>query len=265
MRTPTTGGANSGRKVMISRTGRVGTASTIGQKLQLVGSINGHPLTPSAPARARQPRAAPTAPKRLPLALLREFRRIAAAGRYRSNPRSAGSANRCSTERAPPRACPAVAGRVVMLESGRLLELVNDRVKRAVLVMRRAEVAQWYRLTPLLQVHRQPRFADPRSPGSTTRPSHAPPAASDAAAGQFFVTTDQRSGGRAQCFETAVYAAWAQHPQAGTGSENPLSATCPRSSQSNNLPTSWRVLAPITTVLGSAPAPGYPQVAQLRR
>jgi len=56
-------------------------------------------------------------------------------------------------------------GGVVTPESGRLLELADDWVKRAVLVMRRAEIAQvgmQFRLKVLLQFHCQPRFADPR-------------------------------------------------------------------------------------------------------
>jgi hypothetical protein len=54
---------------------------------------------------------------------------------------------------------------VVAPESGRPLELTDDRVKRAVLMVGRAEVTQvgvWLRLKSFLQFHRQPRLADPR-------------------------------------------------------------------------------------------------------
>ena len=70
------------------------------------------------------------------------------------------------------------------------------------------------RLKPLLQFHRQPRLADPRlareqhHPPVTTR--SLPPAAQQQL--EFFVATNQRRGGRAQCFEPAVEAARAEHP-----------------------------------------------------
>src|SRR5437016_5091700 len=98
-----------------------------------------------------------------------------------------------------------------------MFELGDEGVERAVLVVRRAEIAQpGMRLAFDMRgkCRRQPRLADARLAGNQYHPSFAglcllpaPPQQLD-----FFVAPDERRLLRAQGLEPAHLAAFAQHP-----------------------------------------------------
>ena len=138
--------------------------------------------------------------------------------------------------------------RVVTPESGRPFELGDDRIERAVLVMRRAEIAQVGVRLPPSRSARSSVSRDLPIPGSpdssTTRPS--PLAACRQRRSSNSSSSSRPTSGVVAARKASKRLSTPLGPStrhAGTGSENPLSAICPRSSQSNRLPTSWRVLA----------------------
>ena len=107
--------------------------------------------------------------------------------------------------------------RVVAGEPGGAFELGDEGIERAVLVVRRAEIAQaGMRLASdvLGKRRRQPRLADARLAGDQHHPSFAALRLLPAADQQldFLVTPDERRLPRAQCLEPAHHAALAEHP-----------------------------------------------------
>ena len=106
--------------------------------------------------------------------------------------------------------------RVVAREAGGAFELDDERVERAVLMVRRAEIAEprvRFSLDAPRQCRGQARFADPRLP----RDEHNPPLAgfcllpTPQQEVEFFIAPDERGRLRAQRLEAAQDAAFANH------------------------------------------------------
>ena len=135
----------------------------------------------------------------------------------------------------------------------RSLHLRDHRIERAVLMVRRAEIAQpsvRFGGDPLGQRLGEAGLADTRLGGNQHHPSVARLRLRPAAEQQlhFLVAADQRCGAGTQCLETALAVSLRPAlamPAPATG--RPLSSTVPRSWHSNRPPICRRVAASITT------------------
>ena len=149
--------------------------------------------------------------------------------------------------------------RVVVRQSGGAFHLADDRIKRAVGVLRRAEIAQprvRFAGEAFQQRRREPRFADAGLAGeqhhlafAALRPGPAPQQQFE-----FFFPPDQRGqAARVQRLEAAFRRT---RPQRRPGPRRPgdaLEVLAPRGpASSNRLPSSLRVPSAMTTVSGSA-------------
>ena len=150
--------------------------------------------------------------------------------------------------------------RVVAGEPGGAFELRDEGIERAVLVVRRAEIAQ-ARMRLAFDVlgkrRGQPRLADARLAGDQHHPPFAALRLLPAAQQQldFLVAPDERRLPRAQGLEPAYLAALAQAPARRVAARQSRQVACgPRSSRSNSSPICWRVLSAMTSVFGVASA-----------
>ena len=68
----------------------------------------------------------------------------------------------------------------------------------------------------------------------------------------FFPTNERGEAARMQCLEAALDRSWSQRSRGAHRPYDAFEVLSPRSSSSNRLPSSFRVLSAITTVFGSA-------------
>jgi len=226
---------NSGRKVIASSTGSRRTRSTVRSKSSReVGSIQWAPRTPSArPApRLGCELAEQCLEQFLPLALRAEVESRAelaattahSTARYRRHP-----APRASSARSLPSFSSTVSSRA----NRRRVRAAHERIERAVLVMRRAEIAQAVcGSVPMrsesaavsldLPITRLARI-------STRALRRSSPVASGESAARLLVAANERRLPSA-CLEPAQHPAFPNDPPRRFGSANPASCCGPRSS-----------------------------------
>ena len=147
-----------------------------------------------------------------------------------------------------------VLDRVVAGESGGAFELPNEGMKRAVLVVRRAKIAQArMRLACNVLGKRcgEPRLADARLAGDQHHPPFAALRLLPAAQQQFdfLVASDERRLPERSASNRLTSPLSPKTRQAGCGSAKPASCWGPRSSRSNSSPICCRVLAAMTSAV----------------
>ena len=146
----------------------------------------------------------------------------------------------------------------VVGKSRSTLYLSDGRIKRAVGVLRRAEIAQAgvrFGSEAFQQRRRQSRLADTGLAGEQHHLTFAGLRLRPAPQQQFeffFPPDEVGQAARVQSLEAASPGTARRAAKARTGPAMPLRSLGPRSSSSNRLPRSFRVLSAMTTVFGSA-------------